>query len=180
MCSIRQRRKYYKHIGESNSIMIIKPQLFGQLRKEITRIQEFYSVEHTGTLTVYRADEVGSQQITRMAKEILEFGDVVSGKEKNRLLELNAKFEEVLKAYEERGKQIQLLENQISQMDKQLGKRKMGESSKLRTVYPRPLVEPFKSTPIVEIPDTPQRPVLYTTKEFKEERDKLREIHIFN
>ena len=63
-------------------------------------------------------------------------------------------------------------------MDKQLGKRKMGESSRPRIVYPRLLVEPFKSTPIVEIPDTPQRPEFYTIKEFEEEREKLWEMHI--
>ena len=47
---------------------------------------------------------MGSQQITRMAKEMLEFGDVVSRKDQSRFLELNGKFEEVLKAYKERGK----------------------------------------------------------------------------
>ena len=93
-----------------------------------------------------------------MAKEILEFGDVVARKEKSRFLELNARFEEILKAYEERGKKIQLLENQISQMDKKLGKRNMEESSKPIIVYPRPQIEQFKSTPIFEILDTPQRP----------------------
>ena len=98
-----------------------------------------------------------------MAKEILEFGDVVSGKEQDKFLQVNAKFEEVLKAYEERGKQIQLLENQISQMDKHLGQRKMGESSRPRIAYPpRPPCEPFKDTPIVELNDTPQRIEFYT------------------
>ena len=137
-------------------------------------MQEISSGEHTSTLTVYRDDQVSSQQIFGMTSEMLKFGNVVSRKEQSKFLELNAKFEEVLKAYEERGKQIQLLENQISQMDKQLVKRKMGESSKPRIVYPRPLVEPFKSTPIVKILDTPERLEFYTAEEFEEERDKLR------
>ena len=104
---------------------------------------------------------------------MVKFGNVVSRKEQDRFLELNAKFEEVLKAYEGREKQIQLLENQVSQMDKKLGKRKMGESSRPRIVYPQPLVEPFKSNPIVEIPDTPQRPKFYIVEEYEEEMDKL-------
>ena len=108
-----------------------------------------------------------------MAQEMLNFEDVVAGKERSRFLELNAKFEEVLKAYEDRGNKIQLLENQISQMDKQLGKRKIGESSRPRIVYPFPIIEPFKSTPIVELLDTPQRPKLYTVEEFEEEKNKL-------
>ena len=53
-------------------------------------------------------------------------------------------------------------------MDKQLGKRKVGESSKPRIVNPHPPVEPFKSTPIAELPNTPQRPEFYTTEEFEE------------
>ena len=63
-------------------------------------------------------------------------------------------------------------------MDEQLGKRKMGESNKPTIVYPWPPVEPFKSTPIVEILDTPQRPEFYTIEEYEEEMDKLREMHI--
>ena len=58
-------------------------------------------------------------------------------------------------------------------MDKQLGKRKMGESSKPRIVYPWPSIEPFKSTPIFEILDTPQRFKFYTVEEFEEEKNKL-------
>lgn len=60
-----------------------------------------------------------------------------------------------MKAYEDRGKQIQLKENKVSQMDKQLRKKKVGESSRTRIVYPQPPIEPFRSTPIVEILDTP-------------------------
>ena len=54
----------------------------------------------------------------------------------------------------------------------------MRDYSRLRIAYPYPLVEPFKSTPIVELPDTPQRPEFYTTKEFEEEKNKLWEMHV--
>ena len=45
------------------------------------------------------ADEVSSEQIFGMTLEMLKFGNVVSRKEQSKFLELNAKFEEVLKAY---------------------------------------------------------------------------------
>ena len=45
----------------------------------------------------------------------------------------------------------------MAQMDKQLGKRKVGESSQHRIAYPHSPIEPFKSNPIVELLDTPQR-----------------------
>lgn len=41
-------------------------------------------------------------------------------------------YEEVFKAYEERGMQIQSLENKVTQMEKILRKRKLGETSKPR------------------------------------------------
>ena len=41
-----------------------------------------------------------------------------------------------------------------------------------------PPVEPFKSTPIFEKPDTPERPKFYIAEEFEEEKNKLWEIHV--
>lgn len=75
--------------------------------------------------------------------------------------------------------QIQSLENKITQMEKILGKRKLGESSKPRIAYlPNPLVEPFRSTPIVEIHDTLERPQFFSADDFEEEKNKLYEMHI--
>ena len=55
----------------------------------------------------------------------------------------------------------------------------MGETSRPRIAYPpRPLVEPFKSTPIIEIPDTPERPQFYTAEDFEEEKNKLYALHV--
>jgi hypothetical protein len=39
-------------------------------------------------------------------------------------------------------------------------------------------VEPFKSTPLTEIIDTPQRPQYYTTENFEEEKSKLWALHV--
>lgn len=65
-------------------------------------------------------------------------------------------------------------------MDKLLRNlRKMGKSSRPRIFYPPcPPCEPFKSTPIVELPYTPQRPEFYGAEEFDEERNKFYEIQI--
>ena len=47
-------------------------------------------------------------------------------------------------------------------------------ASRPRIAYPpRPPVEPFKSTPIIDIPDTLERPQFYTTEDFEEEKNKL-------
>ena len=54
----------------------------------------------------------------------------------------------------------------------------LGRSSRPRITYPRPPVEPFKSTPLIEILDTPQRPEYYTVEDFEEEKRKLWELHI--
>ena len=51
-------------------------------------------------------------------------------------------------------------------------------SSKPRIAYPpRPPVEPFKSTPIIDIPDTPDRPQFYSA-DFEEEKNKLYSLHV--
>ena len=47
------------------------------------------------------------------------------------------------------------------------------KSSRPRITYAYPPVEPFKSTPLIEIPDTPQKPQYYSTKDFEEEKSKL-------
>ena len=54
----------------------------------------------------------------------------------------------------------------------------MGRSTRPRIKYPRPLVEPFKSTPLIEIPNTPQRPQYYTAEDFEEEKSKLWALHV--
>ena len=64
-------------------------------------------------------------------------------------------------------------------MEKVLGKRKVGESSRPRIAYPpKPPTEPFKSTPIVEIQDTPERSQFYTAEDFGEAKTKLYEMHV--
>jgi len=54
----------------------------------------------------------------------------------------------------------------------------MGRTTRPRITYPRPLVEPFKSTPLIEFPYTPQRPQYYTSKDFEEEKSKFWALHV--
>ena len=77
-------------------------------KRDKTSIQEILDVEHIGSLMVYRVEEVVSEKVSRMTKEMVDFGVVVA-KDKNKFLELNAKFEELLKSYEERGNRIHQL-----------------------------------------------------------------------
>lgn len=143
-------------------------------KRDETIMQEISTAEHTGAMTVFRAGEIGSSKIWGMASEMVEFGKVVSSQENDRFSQLNARFEEVLKAYEERGVKIQLLENQISQIEKVQGKRKIGESSVSRITH-IPHVS-TRSTPIIEIPDTLERPQFYTADDFEEEKTKMHEL----
>ena len=55
----------------------------------------------------------------------------------------------------------------------------LGRAPRHRIVYPpRPPVEPFKSTPIIDIPDTLERPQFYTTEDFEEDKNKLYALHV--
>ena len=55
---------------------------------------------------VYKIEEVDSKNISLMNKEVENFGVVVATKHKKKFIELNKKFEKVLKAYDERGRII--------------------------------------------------------------------------
>ena len=83
------------------------------------------------------------------------------------MFELQNKYETILETYNKEVKRRIELENKL-----------MGKSTRPRITYPYPLVEPFKSIPLVEIPDTPQRLEYYTAEDFKEEKSKLWALHV--
>ena len=87
--------------------------------------------------------------------------------EEQEMIELQSKYEKVVEAYNNDVQRRMELENKI-----------LGRTSRPRITHPCPPVEPFKSTPLIEIPDTPQRPEYYTTEEFKEEKSKLWTLHV--
>ena len=69
-------------------------------------------------------------------------------KEEKEMFELQSKYERVVEAYNQEVKRRIELENKM-----------LKGTSRPRIAYPpRPPVEPFKSTPIVDIQDTPERP----------------------
>ena len=83
------------------------------------------------------------------------------------MFELQSKYESVLEAYNEEVEKRIELENKL-----------IGRSTRRKITYPRPPMEPFKSTPLIEIPDTPQRPEYYIAKDFEEEKRKLWALHV--
>ena len=83
-------------------------------------------------------------------------------KEQKEMFELQRKYEKLMEAYNKEVQKRIELENKV-----------MGRSTRPRVTYPCSPVEPFKSTPLIEIPNTPQRPQYYTTKDLEEEKRKL-------
>ena len=97
-----------------------------------------------------------------------EFFRVIDGITKRlSFIELKSKYETILEAYNKEVQKRIELENKL-----------MGSSTTPRITYPCPLVEPFKSTPPIEMLDTPQRPQYYTKKYFEEEKRKLWALHV--
>ena len=83
------------------------------------------------------------------------------------MFELQRKYESVLEAYNKQVKKRIELENKL-----------MGRSKRPRITYALPPMEPFKSTPLIEMLDTPQRPQCYTTEDFEEEMSKHWALHV--
>lgn len=137
---VLQAHKGLKYSDDHQSLVIWLIQ-----KRDKARTQSVSNSEHIGSLLVYIENEVDSDRVARIRKEIEDFGVVVAAKDKNKFLELNNKFERLLETYEERGRRINQMEGMISQMEKQLGKRNVGEeSSETRITYPpHPLVAPF-------------------------------------
>ena len=81
------------------------------------------------------------------------------------MMELQNKYETVLEAYNKELKKRIELEDKL-----------MRKSTRPRITYPHPPMEPFKSTPLIEIPDTPQRPEYYIAKDFEEEKNQAMSI----
>ena len=96
-----------------------------------------------------------------------QFSLATAEREEKEMFELQSKYEAVVEAYNKEVKRRIELEKKL-----------LGRSTRPRIMYPCPPVEPFKSTPLIEILDTPQRPEYYTTKDFEEEKRKLWVLHV--
>ena len=75
------------------------------------------------------------------------------------MLELQSKYEKILEAYNKEVQKRIDLENKV-----------MGRSSRPRITYPHPPVEPFKSTPLIEIPIHHKGPSTIKLKNLKRKR----------
>ena len=101
-----------------------------------------------GSIIIRRVDDVLHVEATRMGVDQSQFTLATAKKEEQKMLELQSKYEKFLEAYNQEVKRRTELENKM-----------LKETSRPTIAYPpRPPVEPFKSTPIVGIPDTPKRP----------------------
>ena len=120
-----------------------------------------------GNIIVIRVVDTTHVQAAHMNVGKSHFVPATAEKEQKAMFELQSKYERILEAYNKEVQKRIELENEV-----------MGRSSKPRTTYPCPPVEPFKSTPLIQIPNTPQRLEYYTTEEFEEEKSKLWELHV--
>ena len=53
-------------------------------KRDKGRMNEISDSKHTGSLIIYRAEEVDSEKVSQMTKEMVYFGVVVTTKEKNK------------------------------------------------------------------------------------------------
>ena len=88
-------------------------------------------------------------------------------REESEMFEMQRKYEVVVDAYNKEVKKRIELENKL-----------LGRSTRPGMTYPHPLVEPMKSTPLIQIPNTPQKPEYYTVEDFEEEKNKLWALHV--
>ena len=114
-----------------------------------------------------RVADTSHAQATHMNVDYSKFALATVEREEKEMAELQSKYEKMVDAYNKEIQKRIELENKL-----------LGKSTRPRITYPCPPVEPFKSTTLIEIPDTPQRPQYYTAEDFEEEKGKLWALHI--
>ena len=110
-----------------------------------------------------RVVDTSNVQVAHWNVDSSKFLLATAEKEEHAMMELQNKYEIILEAYNKEVKRRIELEYKL----------KMNLTRPRIAYPPRPPIESFKSTPIIEIPDTPERPQFYTVAEFEEERNKL-------
>ena len=96
-----------------------------------------------GNLIVKRLEDTTFVEATHLNVGTSQLTLATIEKDENKRLELQAKYERVLEAYNKEVQKRIELENKV-----------IGRSSRPRITYRCPLVKPFKSTPLIEIPKT--------------------------
>ena len=113
----------------------------------------------TGNIIVRRVVDTSNVQLAYMNVDYSKFALATVEREEKEMTNLQSKYEIVVDAYNKEVKKRIELENMMSQMEKILGKRKVGESITPRITYPSQSF--VGTTPIIEIPDTLERPQFY-------------------
>lgn len=114
-----------------------------------------------------RVADISHVQEAHMNVDYSQFSLATKQSEEKIIIELQRKYEVVVDAYNKEVQKIIELEN-----------KKLGRSKRPRIAYPRPPCEPFNSTPLIQIPDTPQRIEYYIVEDFEEEKNKLWALHV--
>ena len=109
-----------------------------------------------GNAIVRRVVDTSHVEVAHMNVDYSQFVLAIAKKEEREMFEMQRKYEAVVDAYNKEVKKRIELENK----------------------YPRPPIEPMKSTPLIEIPDTPKRLEDYTVEDFEEEKNKLWALHV--
>ena len=120
-----------------------------------------------GNIIVKRVEDTTNVEATHLNVGTSNLALAIAQRDENGKLALLDKYEKVLKAYNKEVQKIIELENKV-----------MGHSSRPRITYPHPPMEPFKSTPLIKILDTTQRPQYYIAENFEEEKRKLWALHV--
>ena len=98
-----------------------------------------------------RVADTSHVQAAHMNVDYSKFALATAKREEKEMIELHSKYETVVDAYNKEVKKRIELENKL-----------LGKSTRPRITCPHPPTEPFKSTPLIEIPDTPKRPQYYS------------------
>lgn len=118
---VKEAHKGVEYINDHKALVIWLIQ-----KRDRKRLHETSNVEHIGILVVYIVEEVDSERVVRMSKEVVDFGVKVATKDKNKFIVLNAKFEKILEAYDERGRKINEMEKNHLKLTKATRKEKVG------------------------------------------------------
>ena len=99
-----------------------------------------------GNFIVRRVANTSHIQAAHMNVDYYQFVFATAKKGEGEMFELQRKYDVVVDAYNKEVKKRIELENKL-----------LGRSTKPRMTYPCPPIEPMKSTPLIEIPDTPPK-----------------------
>ena len=91
-----------------------------------------------------RVADTSHVHATHMNVDYSQFSLAIAKREEREMIDLQSKYEAVVDAYNKEVKKRIDLEN-----------KSLGRSTRPRIMYPHPPVEPMKSTPLIEIPNTP-------------------------